>query len=33
MGDTLQVVKIHTEKYPEIANMYRIQALLNYYFV
>lgn len=27
MGDTLQVVKIDTEKYPEIANKYNIEAL------
>ncbi|KAJ9545804.1 hypothetical protein OSB04_025511 [Centaurea solstitialis] len=27
MGDTLQVVKIDTEKYPEIANKYSIEAL------
>ncbi|CAH1446119.1 unnamed protein product [Lactuca virosa] len=27
MGDTLQVVKIDTEKYPEIASKYNIEAL------
>ncbi|GKD86182.1 thioredoxin-like protein SLR0233 [Tanacetum coccineum] len=27
MGDTIQVVKIDTEKYPEIANKYNIEAL------
>ncbi|KAL8199976.1 hypothetical protein R6Q57_013544 [Mikania cordata] len=27
MGDTIQVVKIDTEKYPEIADKYRIEAL------
>nr|XP_043615609.1 thioredoxin Y, chloroplastic [Erigeron canadensis] len=27
MGDTIQVVKIDTEKYPEIANKYSIEAL------
>ncbi|MFS7982857.1 putative protein-disulfide reductase [Helianthus anomalus] len=27
MGDSIQVVKIDTEKYPEIANKYSIEAL------
>ena len=27
MGDNLQVVKIDTEKYPQIANKYNIEAL------
>ncbi|KAK9069681.1 hypothetical protein SSX86_011585 [Deinandra increscens subsp. villosa] len=27
MGDTIQVVKIDTEKYPQIANKYNIEAL------